>query len=111
MRIYRLTDLLAELDYPFSVIGLTETKISNANSDKNIPDLKGYKFEYVPTPLASGVIGMYINDTLNYMVLEKTSNLKPLRHGLKSILNVRRILSVEFSKGNTILSRTLSIFL
>ena len=68
------THLLDELDFQFSVIGLTETKISYANSDQNIPQLKGYNFEYVPTPLASGGVGMYINDTLNYMVLEKTSN-------------------------------------
>ena len=68
------THLLDELNFQFSVIGLTETKISYANSDQNIPQLKGYNFEYVPTSLASGGVGMYISDTLNYMVLESISN-------------------------------------
>ena len=36
---------LDELDFQFSVLGLTETKISYyANSDQNIPQLKGYNF-------------------------------------------------------------------
>ena len=53
---------------------MTETKITNDNFDQNIPELKGYKFEYVPTPLVSGGVGMYIDETLNYMVLEKISS-------------------------------------
>ena len=68
------THLLDEPDFQFSVIGLTEIKISYANSDQNIPQLKGYNYEYVPMPLASGGVGMYINDTLNNMVLGKTSH-------------------------------------
>ena len=36
--------------------------------------MEGYSFEYVPTPLASGGVGMYINNNLRYSVLEKTSN-------------------------------------
>ena len=64
------TQLLHELDFHFNVIGVTETKIANANS-AHIP---GYVFEYVPTPLASGGVGMFIDESLNYRVLEKTSN-------------------------------------
>ena len=33
----------------------------------------GYAFEHVPTPLASGGVGLYINDSLKYTVIEKTS--------------------------------------
>ena len=29
---------------------------------------------YVPTPLATGGVGMYIDNTLEYMVLEKCAN-------------------------------------
>ena len=29
---------------------------------------------YVPTPLASGGVGMFIYETLNYKVIEETSN-------------------------------------
>ena len=70
------THLLNELDFNFSVIGLTETKIliTNDNFDQDIPEFKGYKFEHVPTPLVSGGVGMYIDETLNYMVLEKISS-------------------------------------
>ena len=32
-----------------------------------------YVFEYVPTPLASGGVGLYINDSLKYTVVEKVS--------------------------------------
>ena len=69
------THLLNELAYEFDVIGISETKITNLSqhnrSNLNIP---GYSFEYVPTPLASGGVGMYINSNLNYSVLETTSN-------------------------------------
>ena len=37
----------------------------------NIP---GYAFEFVPTPLVSGGVGMYINNKLRYSVLERTTN-------------------------------------
>ena len=29
----------------------------------------GYKFEYVPTPLAFGGVGMYIDNTLEYVII------------------------------------------
>ena len=69
------SQLLDELEYEFDIIGITETKITNSSlplkTNLNIP---GYSFEYVPTPLASGGVGMYINAKLNYSVLEATSN-------------------------------------
>jgi len=36
--------------------------------------MPGYVFEYVPTPLASGGVGMFIDESLNFCILEKTSN-------------------------------------
>ena len=36
--------------------------------------LHGYVFEYVPTPLASRGVGMFIDESLDYRILEKTSN-------------------------------------
>ena len=36
--------------------------------------IPGYVFEYVPTPLASGGVGMFIDESLDYRILEKTSN-------------------------------------
>ena len=47
------------------------TNIGSLNFNPNIP---GYKFEYVETPLSAGGVGMYIDETLNYRVIEKNSN-------------------------------------
>ena len=68
------TQLLHEVDFHFNVIGVTETKITNANSQLCTAHIPGYVFEYVPTPLASGGVGMFIEESLNYRVLERTSN-------------------------------------
>ena len=67
------THVLLELGYRFSVMGMTETRISNANSLDYNASIPGYKFEYCPTPLAAGGVGMYIDEDLNYTVIEKAS--------------------------------------
>ena len=36
------THILDELDFQFDVIGISETKITNSNSDKSIPTIPGY---------------------------------------------------------------------
>ena len=65
--------LLDELDYQFSVIGITETKITNSSGLDFNARLSNYQFEYVPTPLSCGGVGMYINNCLKFKVLERTS--------------------------------------
>ena len=45
--------LLDELYHNFSIIGVSETKITRRNSLDFNPDLTNYKFEYVPTPLSN----------------------------------------------------------
>ena len=57
-----------------NVIGVTETKIRDNTFNDFNPELVNYQFEFVPTPLASGGVGMYIRDDLRYTVLEKCSN-------------------------------------
>ena len=47
------THLLNELDFEFDLIGISETKITNANEPLLNVHLNGYIFEFVPTPLAS----------------------------------------------------------
>ena len=64
---------LDELDFHFNVIGVTETKITKSNEHLCNYQIPGYNFEQVPTPLVSGGVGLFIDDTLNYTVLEKTS--------------------------------------
>ena len=66
--------LLDKLNYSFSVIGVSETKISTVDSVNFDTSIPGYKFEYVPTPIASGGVGMYVKDSLNYTIIDKTSN-------------------------------------
>ena len=69
-----LTHLLQELDFHFNVIGVTETKITNCNVHTCNANIPGYVFECVPTPLASGGVGLFIDEALSYCVLEKISN-------------------------------------
>ena len=68
------THLLNELDFPFSIIGVTETNIRNADFADFNPSLAGYNFEFVPTPLSAGGVGMYIDWDLRYAIIEKRSN-------------------------------------
>ena len=68
------THLLQELNFHFNIIGVSETKITNVNSQFCVAKIPGYAFEHVPTPLASGGVEMFIDESLNYHILEKTSN-------------------------------------
>ena len=58
------THLLNELDFEFDLIGISETKITNANEPLLNVHLNGYKFEFVPTPFVCGGVGLYIKDNL-----------------------------------------------
>ena len=68
------THLLDELNYHFNIIGITETRINKPEVVDFIPSLPNYHFEFVPTPLAAGGVGMYIDNKLNYTIIEKCSN-------------------------------------
>ena len=63
-----------EVDFHFNVVGVTETRITNANSQMCTAHIPRYTFEYVPTPLASGGVRMFIDESLDYRIIEKTSN-------------------------------------
>ena len=65
--------LLDELGHHFSVTGVSETKIAKTSLLDFNPSIAGYEFEYVPTPLTAGGVGMYIKSDLNYAVIEKSS--------------------------------------
>ena len=66
--------ILKELKFHFDVLGISETKITNSHVDIPTPFIPGYNFEFVPTPLASGGVTLFIGEKNNYRVLEKTSN-------------------------------------
>ena len=65
------THILHELDFHFNIIGVTETKVTNANSQMCTAKIPGYSFEYVPTPLSSGGVGLFIDESLNYRNFRK----------------------------------------
>ena len=67
------THILSELNFHFSFLAVTETRMQNKNLDFN-PAIPNYNFEFVPTPLSVGGVGLYINDNLKYRVIEKTAN-------------------------------------
>ena len=86
------TLLQDELDFQFSLIGVTETKITNENGSFSC--IPGYIFDFVPTPLASGGVGLFIHESLNYTVLENISNEAFQALGLKYPLQITKTLSV-----------------
>ena len=62
------THLLSELGYPFNIIGISETKITESDQPDYHPTIPA------PTPLASGGVGMFIDENFKYRVLEKISS-------------------------------------
>lgn len=68
-----MTHYLHKLGFHFNIIGVTETKIHNSNQNTGLPNIPDYAFEHVPTPLACGGVGPFVDETLNYPVLEKVS--------------------------------------
>ena len=71
--VFSLAVLFLRLIFYHLLIGVPKTKITSSNSAWCLT-IQGYEFEYVPTPLASGGVGMFIYETLNHKVIEKTSN-------------------------------------
>ena len=81
--------LLDELNFDFSIIGVSETKIiSEKNLDFN-PNIPGYTFEYAPTPLASRGVGLHINESLKYTVIAKHQMRLSRCYGLKSNSHIK----------------------
>ena len=66
--------VLNELDFDFSIIGITETKINSSDSPNFKSAIPGYKFEHTPTPLSFGGVALFIDESLDFKVIEKTSN-------------------------------------
>ena len=62
------THYLQELGIHFNIIGVTETKITNSNENTGLSNIPGYVFEHVPTQLACGGVGLFVDETLSYSV-------------------------------------------
>ena len=39
-----------------------------------IQELPGYYFEFVPTPLSAGGVGLFIDDNVKYRIVERVTN-------------------------------------
>ena len=73
-----------ELNYGFSVIGISETKITEEKGLDFNSTIPGHSFEYVPTPLAARGVGMYVKDSLHYYTLiARTSKKLSRPYGLR----------------------------
>ena len=105
--------LLHELSFSFTIIGLSETRITNADSNSLTfnPNIPGYNFEYGPTPLSAGGVGMYIKEELNYGIIERTSNDPFKLYGLNSNFQRKQMLFVEYCTDNTILQKVFKTIL
>ena len=77
--------MLHDLNYTFSIIGLSETWISATHNQSMNIDLPGYSFVSQPTTQRAGGVGLYINNDLLFNV----------RHDLSSSSAESEILWVE----------------
>ena len=67
--------VLSEMSFRFTIIGVTETRICDRECSFNfVPELPGYCFESVPTPLSAGGVGLFIDQKCKYRVLERVSS-------------------------------------
>ena len=66
---------LVELYHPFSIIGLTETKIKTNQDNTSVLNtiMPGYHFESLPTLLNAGGVGFYISNNYKYTVRDDLS--------------------------------------
>jgi hypothetical protein len=62
--------LLSEFNFQFNIIGVSETRIVDQKPLDFNPDIPCNRFEYVPTPLSAGGVGMYIMNSINYRIID-----------------------------------------
>lgn len=65
--------LLEELDFHFDLIGVTETRITNTNCGCSRPFLVIILNTFPHPSLSAGGVGMFIDESQDYVILEKTS--------------------------------------
>ena len=64
----KLSNMLSELYFPFSLIGLTEIKQKIDQPPISNPDLCGYQFLSQPSLSNAGGVAFYINNNLNFNI-------------------------------------------
>ena len=63
-----LLNMLSELYYSFSLIGLTETKFKVGQPEVTNTNILGYQFISQPSHSMAGGVGFYIKNSLSYML-------------------------------------------
>lgn len=96
---------LDEIYFLFNIIGVTETKIRKSNEVMCTPKTPGYNFEHLPTPLASGGVCLFIDDALNYAVIEKTSG--PMMNMISDVSDHFSQFSILTSARDKVTKRTI----
>ena len=69
-----LYKLLTYLAFPFSIIGLSETKILHDVRQISNTDIFGYDFISQPTPSNAGGVGFYVKHGLQYHIRDETTS-------------------------------------
>ena len=69
-----LTNLLSLIQHPFSIIGISETKIIKDHDCLTNIQLSEYSFESQPTSSNAGGVGLYISNNLSYSIREDLSS-------------------------------------
>ena len=87
-----LRSLLALLNHPFHIIGISETKIIDGKDPSIQIDIDGYIFKNTPTKTSFGGSGLFIRSDLDYKICKNMS---------KSVESVAESLFIEvFLKNN-----------
>ena len=80
--------LICNLNHPFDVIGITETRLDDDDPLVNI-EIDGYEFKHTPTDTQCGGAGIYIRSGYEFEVKHDIS---------KSIPNITETIFVEFKR-------------
>ena len=103
--------VLSKVKHNFTVLGVTGTRLCEGESIDFIPQLPGYCFEFVKTPLSAGGVGLLINENYKYRVLERSTNCSYQALWIEILLQITRKISVALFTDNIIMQTNfLTIF-
>ena len=85
-----LRGLLTVLNYPFDIIGITETRLRDDNPLVNI-EIDGYIFKHTPTKTACVEAGIYVKSSYEFDIKQNLS---------KSYANISESIFIEIKRGH-----------
>ena len=72
-----LTNMLNELHYPFTIVGLTETKLNISKDSIDNIDLPGYQFLSQPSLSNAGGAGIFVQDFVKVSIRPELTKSEP----------------------------------